>query len=154
MQSLQGRPYHGQALLSELPPPSFTNPGRTIRKGPYPPKIRSNFFDGVLRFTPSLYDRRASSSKSSALRLVIGEDKMAVYKVSSPKYDEGTEIEAPSAKEAARLWAEQDDAHTGDYSIAGGDAIEVYVQEVEGGPQEHFWITGECIPTYSIQKMS
>lgn len=63
-------------------------------------------------------------------------------------------IHASDAGEAAEKWAERDDSY-GDYSIVGGNEIEVLVRpydEPDAKPLR-FRVTGESVPTYTADEI-
>lgn len=64
--------------------------------------------------------------------------------------EDGREVHAQNAEDAAIEWAEQDDLDSAEYSIAGGRETTVYVRPADQplGVPERFVVYGECLPQY------
>lgn len=62
--------------------------------------------------------------------------------------DDARTIQAILPRVAACRWAERDDAESGDYSIVGGNPVDLCVRQSGSPTVERFCVNGEAVPEY------
>lgn len=78
---------------------------------------------------------------------------MKTYRVWAPDRDQDRndyrKVKALDHEDAAKVWAERDDAHSVEYSIASGNPEKVIVSEdVDGSEEFMYEVHGEAVPSY------
>ncbi len=74
-----------------------------------------------------------------------------IYEVCCPEMyseDEWECVREHDAEEAAKKWAEEDDWNTAEYTIVGGEEVEVWVRLKGKEKILKFVVTGESLPNY------
>lgn len=65
--------------------------------------------------------------------------------------EDGCAVREVDAECAAERWAEEDDAHSADYTIVGGESVTVRVTGPDGAVS--WWVvSGEAVPSYTANQ--